>query len=152
MAAERADVDVAGVSGAHVERTVISLYYAVAVIAISKTECPPFDVTALPRQLSSQSAIKHICIEFSPTVHLVNAARGPGPEEREIQRRTIEDILDAIKTAAYIREREIADEPVRDAVAFEGSECGVAGRDLGSVDELHPAEFERLPGDASQII
>jgi hypothetical protein len=64
MAAERADIDMAVVSSAHGERTVIGLYYAIAVIAIPETEYSPFDATALSRRLASQRAIETLAFSF----------------------------------------------------------------------------------------
>ena len=142
----------AGVGSAHGERTVIGLHDAVAVIAVPEAEHAPFPATGLSRHLAGERAIEYVGVEFPPTIHLENTARGTGAEESEIQLRTVEDILNAIQTSPDVREAEIADEPLRDAVALERGQCGVLGRDFGSVDELHAAQFERLPGYAAQLI
>ncbi len=152
MSAVCTDIDVTAIRRPHGNRAVVGLHHPIAVIAVAETEEAPFSAGPLSRHLAGQGAIEDVGVELSPAIHLEDAARRPGGEESEIQFRTVEDVLEAIQASADIREAEIADEPVRDAVALKGGHSGIFGCDFASIDELHAAQFERLPGDPAEFI
>src|SRR5262249_53779165 len=130
---------------------IICLYDTVTIVAISKAEYAPFAVAALAGQLAGERAIKDIGFEFPPAVHLECAACRTSRQQREIQLRAVERVLDTIEAAANIGEAEVSDQPMRDPVALQGRQRGVLRRYLGPIDEFHSAHLERLARHPAQV-
>src|SRR6516165_2396503 len=128
MAPVRADIDVVCVGTAERCRTVVGLEYTVAIVAVAECENSPFARVLLAPDLTGERPVKHVDIEFAPTVHLENAARWPAPEQRQVQLPAVERILYAVKTASDMRESEVAQKAVSDTVALQHGERGVLRR------------------------
>ena len=139
VASEGADIDVGGVGSPNRGRPVVGLQHPVAQVLIPQAEDTPLAGALLTPHLAGQGSIKDIDVELSPAIHLKDAARGAAAEQRQIQLRSIEVVLDAVEAPAYVGKAEVPDKAVSDAVALESGQRAILGRNLGAIDQLHAA-------------
>jgi hypothetical protein len=139
VAAEGADINVRCVGNPNRDRPVVGLQHPAAQVLIPQSEDTPLAGALLTPHLAGQGSIKDIDVELSPAVHLKDAARGASAEKRQIQLRSIEVVLDAVETPAYVGKTEVPDKAVSDTVALESGQRTILGRNLGAIDQLHAA-------------
>jgi hypothetical protein len=92
----------------------------------------PLAAALLTPHLAGQGSIKDIDVELSTAIHLKDAACGAPPEQCQIQLRSIEVVLDAVETPAYVGKTEVPDQAVSDTVALESGQGAILGRNRPS--------------------
>src|SRR5262249_56715354 len=74
-----------------------------------------------------ERGVPYIHVELVIAVELKDAFSRSGAEEGEVPRFRVARVLQAVEAPPDVREAERADQPLREVVAFDGSQRGIGG-------------------------
>src|SRR5262245_24178548 len=89
------------------QRAVVSLRDLVSPIVVRDAKQTPFAVVTCAADLPREGSIQDVDLQLAPAVHLKHTLRRTRAQDRHVQPRAIQRVMDAVKTALDMREPEI---------------------------------------------
>ena len=144
MAAVGADADVFGVEGSRGGGPVVG-GDDVALIVVVEDEGAPLGMSGLIEvDLAGESDVAKRSFRPAPAVNLEDAAGRDGAESGEGPRTIGVEVLRAVHAAHHVREAEVAEQALADAILFERSEDRIFGFRLAAVGEFKAADAQAV--------